>query len=115
MEKPPKHRWWLIIPSVVLIVAVVGVYFELDYIMTRVTQSRLNKLEGVKGTFDHLHVTLFPPGYDIYDLSIRELPLRKEEPIARAHRIEMKWSWKELLKLRLVRKIKVWDAKVVVH
>jgi hypothetical protein len=29
-----RHRWWLIVPSVVLIVAVVGVYFELDYIMT---------------------------------------------------------------------------------
>jgi hypothetical protein len=100
----------------VLIVAVVGTYFELDWIMTRVTQSRLDKLEGVKGTFDHLHVTVFPPGYDIYDLSIRELPLHKsEEPIARAHRIEMKWSWKELLKLRLVRKIKIWDAKVVIH
>ena len=112
------RRWILRITlgtGVLLVAAVATIYLCLDPIMSWVTQRRLDKLEGMVGTFQKVHVTVWPPGYDIYRAKIIEKPLVKgKAPLAYAERVEMKWSWHELLKGRLVRRIKIWGGKFTI-
>ncbi|MGZ7022994.1 MAG: hypothetical protein ACXVJ3_17290, partial [Ilumatobacteraceae bacterium] len=59
-----------------------------------------------------MQVTLLKPGYDIYGIKIRQMG--RKEPILYADRIEMRWSWRELFHGHLVRRIKMWNARIVV-
>src|SRR4051812_3644385 len=107
-----KVRYWLPISLVALLVVT---YLSLNQIMTWVTQNRLDKLKGMEGRFDKVRVTLFPLGYFIYRVKLTEEPVtKKKEPVAYADLVEMRWQWRELIKGRLVRHVKVHGAKFVI-
>jgi hypothetical protein len=109
-------RWWWLaaIPGVIVALLVLA-YLFLDPIVTYATQAGLDRLQGVSGTFKSLRVTLFNPGYDLYGLEVVEMPASAHrEPLVYADKIEMRWSWRELLRGHLVRRIKIWNARVVV-
>ncbi len=110
-----RLRWlWLWTPlGIVLFVAVL--YAALNPIVSFATQRGLDRLHGVQGSFDRVRITLIRPGYDVWGLRIVERPVaRHKEPLVYARKIEMRWSWRELLRGHLVRRVKVWNARVMV-
>ena len=46
----------------------------LDPIASRVTRKAMNKMDGLRGDFDRVHVTLFGPGYTITHLKLIQDP-----------------------------------------
>jgi hypothetical protein len=111
-----KHRlrWLWIIPGAVVALVILVLLF-LNPIVTYATQKGLDRLQGASGTFKSLSVTLIHPGYDLYGLKVVEMPAGpKAEPIAYADRIEMRWSWREILHGHLVRRVKIWKGRFVI-
>jgi hypothetical protein len=109
-----RRRFWLILP-IALVAVLAAAYFTLDLTVTYATQKGLDRLKGVTGSFQKLHVTVFHPGYNVYGLKVTEMPVTAhKEPIFYADRIEMRWSWREIVRGHLVRNIKVWRARVMV-
>jgi hypothetical protein len=109
-----RKRWLWLIPGV-LVALVVLVLIFLNPIVTYATQRGLDRLAGASATFKSLSVTLIHPGYDIYGLKVVEMPARpKQEPLVYADRIEMRWSWREIIRGHLVRRVKIWKARVQV-
>lgn len=117
-NRPRRHRrwwWWLAVVPGGLIVLLALVWIFLNPIVTYGTQAGLDRLQGASGSFKSLSVTLFHPGYDLWGLEVVEMPASAhKEPIFYADKIEMRWSWRELLHGHLVRRIKIWKARVVV-
>lgn len=108
-----RRRWitWLALP-IALAAVLVLVYVCLDVITAFATQKGLDRLQAATGSFKGVSVTILKPGYDLYGLKINELG--RKEPLFYADRIEMRWSWRELLHGHLVRRIKIWNARMVV-
>ncbi len=109
-----RTRWlWLIPGTIVAIIVLVFVF--LNPIVTYATQKGLDRLKGASGTFKALSVTLIHPGYNVYGLKIVEMPVTAhKEPLFYADRVEMRWSWREILHGHLVRRVKIWKARVQV-
>ena len=108
-----RRLLWLIPASVAALLVVI--YLCLDLIVTYATQAGLDRLAGASGTFKNVHVTLLDPGYDVYGLTVREMPIGEHhEPLFYAERLEMRWSWREIFHGHLVRRIQIWDARVMV-
>jgi hypothetical protein len=114
---PRRHhrlRWLWLIPGL-LVALVVLVLVFLNPIVTYATQKGLDRLQGASGTFKSLSVTLIHPGYDLYGLKVVEMPASaNREPIVYADKIEMRWSWREIIRGHLVRRVKIWNARVSV-
>jgi hypothetical protein len=109
-----RKRWLWLIPGV-LVALVALVLILLNPIVTYATQKGLDRIAGASGTFKKLSVTLIHPGYDIYGLKIVEMPAKpKQEPLLYAERIEMRWSWRQMLHGHLLRRVKMWNARVQV-
>ncbi len=117
MAKPShRRRWlWLGAPIGLVLVLLVLIYFFIDALVTYGTQKGLDRLEAASGSFKHLHVTLLKPGYEVYGLKITEMPAAAhKEPLLYAERIEMSWSWRALFHGKLVRRIDIYRARVMV-
>ncbi len=109
-----RGRWLWLIPGTIVALVILVLLF-LNPIVTYATQKGLNRLKGASGTFKSLSVTLIHPGYNIYDLKIVEMPATAhKEPLFYADRLEMRWSWREILHGHLVRRVKIWKARVQV-
>jgi hypothetical protein len=114
-EHTHRRRWlWGLIPATIVVVLVLA-YVFLDVIVTYATQKGLDRVEGASGSFKSLHVTVFRPGYDIYGLKVTQMPAGpKSEPLFYAEKIEMRWSWRELIKGKLVRRVKVFRGRAMI-
>jgi hypothetical protein len=87
----------------------------LNPIVTYGTQKGLDRLAGASGTFKSLHVTILHPGYDLYGLEVQQMPVAAHpEPLFYADRLEMRWSWRALFHGHLMRRVKIWKARVLV-
>jgi hypothetical protein len=107
-----RRRWiWVGVP-VGLVCLLLLVYLFLNAIVAFATQKGLDRVQGATGSFKGVKVTLIKPGYDVFGLKIRQL--ERKEPLFYADRVEMRWSWRELIRGHLVRRIKVWNARMVV-
>src|SRR4051812_19175169 len=99
-----RKRWLFLWIPAGLIALLLLVLLFINPIVTFATQKGLDRLKGTSGTFHALSVTIIHPGYNIYGLKIAETPASaKKEPIFYADRIEMRWSWREILHGKLVR------------
>jgi hypothetical protein len=109
-----RHKIAIGIP-LTLVVIVLLILIFLNPIVAFSTQKGLDRVAGVSGSFKSVKVTLLNPGYDIYDLKILEMPAKQhEEPLFYAKRIEMRWSWKGILHGHLLRRIEMWEPRVMV-
>src|SRR4051812_11953698 len=107
-----RRRWiWIGVP-VGLACLLLLVYVFLNVIVSYATQKGLDRVQAATGSFKGVKVTIIKPGYDVFGLKIRQLGMK--EPLFYADRVEMRWSWRELLRGHLVRRVKVWNARVVV-
>ncbi len=114
MKSHHRRRWLWLIPGIFVAVVLLVLIF-LNPIVTYGTQKGLDRLAGASGTFKSLSVTIIHPGYDIYGLKVQQMPVAAHpEPLFYADRLEMRWSWRQLLHGHLVRRVKIWRARVVV-
>ena len=85
----------------------------LDPIATYATRKGLAKLDGFRGDFDHVHVTLFGPGYTISRLKLIEEPGGSwKAPIFYAETIHMGVDWRRLLHRQVVAVVRIVEPKV---
>jgi hypothetical protein len=110
-----RKRWlFLWIPLGIVGLILLALLF-INPIVAYGTQTGLDRLKGTSGSFHGLHVTIIHPGYNLYGLKVVEMPASEhKEPIFYADRIEMRWSWREIFKGHLVRRVKIWNPKVVI-
>lgn len=93
---------------------VVLVRIVLDPIAAHFTRQALNEPEGIAGDFERVHVTVFPPGYEIHELSIIEEPRGSwDQPLLRADRIGVLLEWKRLLRAQLSARMRIEDPKII--
>lgn len=109
-----RKRWLWLIPGTIVAVIILVLIF-INPIVTYATQKGLDRIKGASGTFKALNVTILNPGYNVYGLKIVEMPVTPhKEPLFYADRVEMRWSWREILHGHLVRRVKIWKARVQV-
>ena len=109
-----RKRWLWLIPGTIVALVILVLIF-LNPIVTYATQKGLDRIKGASGTFKALSVTILNPGYNVYGLKIVEMPVTAhKEPLFYADRVEMRWSWREILHGHLVRRVKIWKARVQV-
>ena len=109
-----RKRWlFLWIPLGIIGIALLALLF-INPIVTYGTQKGLNRLKGTSGSFHGLRVTILKPGYNIYGLKVVETPAKEHEPLFYADRVEMRWSWRDIFHGHLVRRVKMWNPKIVI-
>jgi hypothetical protein len=110
-------RWSRRILAVVLILAalVLLVRLILDPLATALARRELQQMKGMRGEFERLHVTVFPPGYAVTRLKLIEVPGgRWEAPLFYADRTEMQVDWRRLFHAELVARARIIEPKIVV-
>jgi hypothetical protein len=98
--RPRRRRWprRLAIALAALLALGVALHFALDPIVTWRTRLVLNGLEGYRGRFNDVHVSLKDLSYRIDDLRLEKLSAGgKALPFFEVRRAEVGLYWKELL------------------
>jgi hypothetical protein len=109
-----RHHWgWWIALGVVLAVVVV-IRLILDPIAAHYTRKGLNASETMRGDFDRLHVTVFPPGYEIHRLKVDERVDRGwKHPLFYAERVKAGVDMGALLHGRVVARARIDEPKII--
>jgi hypothetical protein len=119
---PPKtqqrpHRWRrrLLIALGVLVLLVVVIRLVLDPIAAYATRKGLSKMEGFRGDFEHVHVTLFGPGYTISRLKLIEEPGGSwKEPLFYAEAVHVGVDWRRLLHGQILASARILEPKIAI-
>jgi Domain of Unknown Function (DUF748) len=105
----------------ILLLLVIVVRLILDPLATHETRQALNQMEGFRGDFERVHVTLFSPGYDITRLKLIEVPAGAEksdvadrEPLVYVEHAHLGISWRELLHLRVMASLRLVEPKITI-
>ncbi|HEY6475792.1 MAG TPA: DUF748 domain-containing protein [Polyangia bacterium] len=105
---------WLIALGVVVGLAIL-VRLLLDPIAAHYTRRGLDQSDSTRGDFDHVHVTLFPPGYEIRRLKIVERTDRRwREPLFYAERVQATVDMGRLLHRQITARVRVDEPKIIV-
>jgi hypothetical protein len=109
-----KHRWgWWIALGVVIGVVVV-IRLILDPIAAHYTRKGLNASDTMRGDFDHVHVTVLPPGYEIHQLKIDERIDRGwKHPLFYAERLKTGLDLGALLHGRIAAHARIDEPKII--
>ncbi len=114
--RPPKplykfKSFWLV---VVVLVLVVAVKIILNVLAANFTQKGLDSIEGYKGTFSSVNVSLFPIAYTIEDLKLIQDGKENDEPAVYVKSVNGRVIMRKLLKGQLVATVSVHQAKFTV-
>ena len=111
-------RKWLrrlVIVAAVLVAVVVAIRLLIDPIATHYTRKGLNDAKGVSGDFQRVHVTVFPPGYEIWRIKLIEEPAGDERhPLLFAERVGVSVDWRALLRGRLAARARLDEPKLTI-
>ena len=114
---PRTHRkhhwgWWIALGVVIAIVVVIRLI--LDPIAAHYTRQGLNSSETMRGDFDHVHVTVFPPGYEIHQLKIDErVDKGWKHPLFYAERVQTGLDMSRLLHGRIAAHARIDEPKII--
>jgi hypothetical protein len=99
----------------VLVALVVVGRLILDPVAAHYTRRALDDMPDFKGSFEHVHVTVLPPSYQITHLKLIEAEggLWKE-PLFYAERVRAEILWRKLLERSLVARTRIDGPKVVI-
>jgi uncharacterized protein DUF748 len=110
-----KHRK-LLITGIVLVAVLVVIRVLLDPIATYYTRKTLHDADGIDGDVGHVHISLFPPGYDVHVVKVIQIPGGNwKEPLFFAERAKVRVDWRELLHGRVSASLRVDDPKIIVE
>jgi hypothetical protein len=105
---------WLIALGVVATVVIL-VRLLLDPIAAHYTRRGLDQSDSTRGDFDRVHVTLFPPGYEIRRLKIVERTDRHwRQPLFYAERVKATVDLGRLLHREVRARVRVDEPKIIV-
>jgi hypothetical protein len=123
VEEPPvqargRARRWprrVLIASLVLIAIAVIVRLVLDPIAEHYTRKALDGARGMKSRFESVHVTVFPPGYEIRQLAVIELPGGTwKRPLFEVDRAKVSVDWRRLFQRHLAIALRLDEPKIKV-
>lgn len=117
--KHKSHRAWYRRPIVWvgagLVVILIAIRLLLDPVAAHYTQKALDDMPGFKGTFEGVHVTLLPPGYEIKKLKMIEEPGGNwKEPMVYVEHARGEIYWRKLLHRQLVARLRVDNPKLTI-
>ena len=115
MKKGKRPRWLrrLAIASAIVVGVLVMIRLVLDPVATHFTRKALNNADAIRGDFHGVHVTVFPPGYQINRLKIVEHPGDDwEHPLFYAERVIARLDLRELLRGRVAASARLDEPKV---
>jgi hypothetical protein len=105
----------LLIVAAVLVAVVVAIRMLIDPIATHYTRKGLNDAKGMSGDFQRVHVTVFPPGYEIWRIKLIEEPAGDERhPLFYAERVGISVDWRALLHRRLAARARLDEPKLTI-
>jgi hypothetical protein len=110
-----RRRWprRLLIVLVVVVALVIVVRIILDPIAAYATRKGLAKMDGMRGDFEHVHVTLFGPGYTISHLKLIEDPGGSwQSPLFYAESVHVGVDWHRLLHGQIVASARIVEPKI---
>jgi Domain of Unknown Function (DUF748) len=117
-DAPARQRAWprrTLIALIVLLALVVLIRVILDPIAEHYTRQALAEAEGMEGRFDSVHVTVFPPGYEIRDLAIIETPGGNwKRPLFGVERAAISIYWRRLLRGQIATEMRLDAPKIKV-
>ncbi|MFL5305118.1 MAG: DUF748 domain-containing protein [Polyangia bacterium] len=97
-----------------ILAIVVVIRLILDPIAAHYTRKGLNSSETMRGDFDHLHVTVFPPGYEIHQLKIDErVDKGWKHPLLYAERVKTGLDMSSLLHGRIAAHARIDEPKII--
>jgi hypothetical protein len=111
------RRWprRLVIVAAVLIAIVVAIRLLIDPIATHYTRKGLNDVEGMSGDFQRVHVTVFPPGYEIRRIKLIEEPEGDaRHPLFYAERVGISVDWRALFRGRVAARARLDEPKITI-
>ena len=109
-----RHHWGWSIALGVVIAVVVVVRLILDPIAAHYTRKELNASDSLRGDFQSVHVTVFPPGYEIHRLKIDErVDPDWKHPLFYAERVKAGLDMRSLVHGRLVAHARFDDPKII--
>jgi hypothetical protein len=113
-----RGRRWprrLVIVAAVLVAVVVAIRLLIDPIATHYTRKGLNDAKGISGNFQRVHVTVFPPGYEIWRIKVIEEPAGSERhPLFYAERVGVSVDWRALLRGRIAARARLDEPKITI-
>src|SRR5262245_42939517 len=110
----PRFAKVTLIVVAAIALLVVAVRLIADPIATRQTRQALDRLKGFDGDFQAVHITFFPPGYQITRLKLVEAGASPAaEPLVYAERVRTALDLPALLHGRLVASVRIEDPKIV--
>jgi hypothetical protein len=110
-----RRRWYRNPIFWIAFVVAIGVVIRLvlDPIATHFTRKALAESPDYRGTFERVHVSILPPGYEIHRLVLRERDApAAREPFVRVESARGQVDWHELLHGRLAARLRVDDPKI---
>jgi hypothetical protein len=119
----PQHRipWAPLVTLGILVALIVVLRLILDPLAAHETRSALNQLDGFKGDFQRVHVTVFGPGYDITHLKLIAVPAGADKedvadnpPLIYVDRLHVGIDWRALLHFKLQASLRLTDPKFTI-
>ena len=113
----PAHRrhhwgWWIALGVVIAVIVVIRLI--LDPIAAHYTRKGLNASDRMRGDFQSVHVTVFPPGYEIHRLKIDErVDPGWKHPLFYAERVKAGLDMSRLFHGRLVASARIDEPKII--
>jgi hypothetical protein len=111
-----RQRAWprrALIALIVLLVLVVVIRVVLDPIAEHYTRQALAEAEGMESKFENVHVTVFPPGYEIRELQIVEKPGGTwKRPLFDVERAAVSLYWRRLLRGQIASELRLDEPKI---
>jgi uncharacterized protein YhdP len=108
-------RWLRRLYVTLAIVAAVLVLIRLliDPVATHFTRKALDDADAIRGDFLRVHVTVFPPGYEIRRIKLIEHPGGDwKRPLFYAERVAIRVDWRELMHARLAARVRLDRPKI---
>jgi hypothetical protein len=113
-----RARRWprrVLIGVLVLLALAVIVRLVLDPIAAHYTRKALDDAKGMQSRFEGVHVTVFPPGYEIRDLAVIEVPGGTwKRPLFEVERARVSVDWRGLLQRHVAVALRLDEPKIKV-
>jgi hypothetical protein len=111
-----RPRAWprrLLVVSIALLVFVVLVRVALDPVAEHFTRQALAGAKGMQSKFESVHVTVFPPGYQIRDLTVIEVPGGNwKRPLFNVDRAAVSVYWRRLLRGQIATELRLDEPRI---
>ena len=116
-RKLVQRRWprRLLIALGIVVVVVVVIRLILDPVAAHFTRKGLDQMDGFRGDFESVHVTIFGPGYTIQRLKLKEDPGGSwKAPAFYAESVHLSVDWRRLLHAQIVAAARIVEPKIIV-